>query len=408
MDVQKTISRACVELLRKNPFYGHVIAQFPKIFTDKIETMAVGKDDPNGLLICMYINPEYVEKLYQDFSKEKAFFHIVEVVKHETLHVVFAHILMRKPNKKALEMSCEMSVNSYVDKGKLVHKGVYASDFGFEERLGVEEYYKLLDKQDKDKDSSSKNKSSNSGKGKKEAPGEILDSHATWETVKEEDKRSEIFLKDIVRKAKEAAVKSNSYGNLPAGVIEAVDGFLEEQEEKVPWQTVLKDFVASASDTILEYTNKRVSKRFGTRPGMKKEDTLKLAIGIDTSGSIDSKILEMFFSELHWISKANTEITVFECDCKIGREYPFREFDGSNVTGRGGTDLEPVIKEASDRRFDALIYFTDACAPRIETDYNIPVLFVISGWTFVKSREDLPYPAQFVFFVKEDREVEVW
>ena len=66
MDVQKTISRACVELLKKNPFYGHIITQFPKILTNRIPTLAVGKSDSEGLLINLYINPEYVEKLYQD------------------------------------------------------------------------------------------------------------------------------------------------------------------------------------------------------------------------------------------------------------------------------------------------------------------------------------------------------
>lgn len=405
MDVQKTISRACVELLKKNPFYGHIITQFPKILTNRIPTLAVGKSDSEGLLVNLYINPEYVEKLYHDFPKEKAFYHLVEVVKHETLHVVFSHLMLKKPNKQALNIACELSVNSYVDKQALVQKGIYASDFGFKERLGVEEYYKLLDTE---KQKESDEKETTDGNGEDKTPGEMLDSHSTWEAINSDDVKTEVFLKDVIMKAKEATIKTGGWGSLPGEIIDAIDTLLEIQEEKIPWQVVLKDFIASASDSVLDYTNKRISKRFGTRPGTKKEDSLKLAIGIDTSGSIDNKTLEMFFAELQWIAKSNSEITVFECDCTIGREYPFRAFDGSGITGRGGTDLEPVIKEASDRRFDALIYFTDGEAPAISIDYNIPVLFVISGWTYHRDRSTLSYPAQVVFHVLENGEVEIW
>ncbi|MBO4631032.1 MAG: hypothetical protein J5858_03830 [Lentisphaeria bacterium] len=58
---------------------------------------------------------------------------------------------------------------------------------------------------------------------------------------------------------------------------------------------------------------------------------------------------------------------------KFNGNTPFRVFDGS-VKGRGGTDLEPVFKEASERHFDALIYFTDAFAPKVKENYSIPVL----------------------------------
>ena len=98
----------------------------------------------------------------------------------------------------------------------------------------------------------------------------------------------------------------------------------------------------------------------------------------------------MFFKELYWISKTNSIITIFEADAKIQREYPFREWDGISVKGRGGTDLEPILKEVSDRKFDALIYFTDMEAPPIETDYNIPIMWVINN-SYHKTRETMPY-----------------
>lgn len=402
MDIQKTIARACVELLKGNPFYGHVIAQFPKILTETIPTMAIGKTNKDGLLFNLYVNPKYIEALYSQYPKDKAFNHIVEVIKHETLHAVFKHPFLDKPNRDALTLACEIEVNSYVNKDNLIQKGLYASQYGFSERLGVEEYYKLLNNNKNDlNDKKQTHQNSNS-------QGSQLDSHDTWKAIVG-DGRSEILLKDIVRKAKDTTVQTNQWGRVPGEIAALIDDLLEIKETKVPWQVVLKNFIASSSETILDYTNKRISKRFGTRPGTKKENTLKLAIGIDTSGSIDNNTLEMFFSEIHWIAKNNAEIIVFECDCAIGREYPFKAFDGKNITGRGGTDLEPVIKEASDRHFDALIYFTDGYAPKIATDYNIPVMFVLSGgYGHITNIKDLPYPAQIVFEVQRNGEVKYW
>ena len=118
----------------------------------------------------------------------------------------------------------------------------------------------------------------------------------------------------------------------------------------------------------------------------------------DTSASIDQDSLKMFFSEIQWIAKGNSNVTVFECDAQIQREYSFREFDGS-VKGRGGTDLEPVFKEASERHFDALIYFTDAFAPKVKENYSIPVLLVVNNSYFNGQKEAIPYPADIVFQV---------
>ena len=73
-------------------------------------------------------------------------------------------------------------------------------------------------------------------------------------------------------------------------------------------EVVLKDFIASSSENVLDYTMKRKSKRYDTRPGTKKDDVLNVAIGIDTSGSIDEEMLKMFFNELRWIDKSCTTI----------------------------------------------------------------------------------------------------
>ena len=398
MDVERIIRNAIVDVLNKDPFYGHIVCQFPKVFTDSIPTLAVGKSDKDGLLVNLYVNPSYVEDVYSRVGKEQAFDHLTEVIKHEILHVVFRHLFLDKPDKQRQQIATELAVNSFLNRSKLVDKGIFPEDYKLKDRLGFDVYYNSLP------DMKNKPELSKNNTGKK---GEPLDSHDLWKNIAN-DEQTEMILKDIVRKAYDTVKSTNQWGNTPAEVLEAVQKQLEPKENKVPWQVVLREFIASSSETILNYTNKKTSKRYGTRPGTKKEDTLNLAIGIDTSGSVDLRTIEMFFSEIHWIAKNNVKITVFECDCAIHREYPFRCWDKNSVSGRGGTDLEPVFKEISSRKFDALIYFTDAEAPTIKTNYNIPTMFVIGGRSYHTSRKTLPYPADIVFRVHENGEVESW
>ena len=214
------------------------------------------------------------------------------------------------------------------------------------------------------------------------------------------------MVKDILRKAKDTCNTLDSWGNMPSELREMIDQATAVQEQKVDWQTILRSFLSSSAETALDYTNRRPSRRYGTRPGTRKEEELRVAIGIDTSGSIDGYSLAMFFSELYWIHRQGAQITVFECDCQIGREYDFRDLDLSSITGGGGTDLEPVFREASDRGFDALIYFTDGYAPKIQENYNIPTILVLPEDS-VHRREDLPVESDFVFHVRKTGEVDV-
>lgn len=390
MNVERIIRNVIVAILREQPFYGHIISQLPKVYTNKIPTLAVGKASSEGLLINLYINPDYVEQIYSQTSREQAFNHFVEVVKHEILHIVFQHLYIKKPDTERQKIAMELSVNSYINTQNLVCKGIYPEDYNFPSKLGFEEYYKLLPQSPL-------------------APEEnqYLDSHDLWNNLDEKES-SKLLLKDIIKKAAEAAQNTSQWGNLPSEIREQIGSFLEQKEEMIPWQTVLKNFVSSSSESILGYTNKRISRRYKTRPGTFKEETLNLAIGIDTSGSVDLRTIETFFNELYWISRNNVEITVFECDCKIRKEYPFKHWQGNEISGRGGTDLEPVFKEAAKRRFDALIYFTDGEAPTITTDYNIPTVFVISGRSYHKNRETLPYKADIVFRAYNESNIEIW
>jgi predicted metal-dependent peptidase len=87
-------------------------------------------------------------------------------------------------------------------------------------------------------------------------------------------------------------------------------------------------------------------------------------------------LLATFFSEIRWIWRNGATITIYECDCQIHRVYPYKGKFLGEVTGRGGTDLNPVLEE-TEGKHDALIYFTDFYAPPLVRRFRIPTLWVL-------------------------------
>ena len=59
-----------------------------------------------------------------------------------------------------------------------------------------------------------------------------------------------------------------------------------------------------------------------------------------------------------------------------------------DVSGRGGTDLEPVLSEV-EGKYDALVYFTDFQAPVVSRKYNISTLWVLTSDV---NPSEYPYP----------------
>jgi predicted metal-dependent peptidase len=231
----------------------------------------------------------------------------------------------------------------------------------------------------------------------------MIDSHDMWDSVAG-DEITNGMIKDIIRQANETCKQMNSWGNLPGEIKDAIENAYAIEREIVPWEVVLKNFVASSSENILDYTMKRKSKRYDTRPGTKKDDVLSVAIGIDTSGSIDNEMLGVFFNELRWIDKTGTKMTVFEWDTQVNREYDFHEFDGT-VSGRGGTDPTDFLETVSERKFDCVIIFTDLYFSNIEKDYNMPMLWICDrgGYSFGNDY-DFPVKEGIIMKVNDERD----
>lgn len=396
-DIQKTLIRAIVDVSRDKVFYGHIIQQFQRIHVKPshfIKTAAVGRV-PGSQFIKLYLCDSYfvnlVEgeiekavnqrgrnpKIQAESEGERAGWnYILGAMEHEIMHVALGHIWMRFDDEQRGNYALDCVVNSYLSEDCLHESWIHPSRYGLPTKKSAIWYYKQLENNEQYKQDAQNDQS-----------GMIDPSmmHQLWEDVKDDIMAKE-FVKDIIRKSKDLC--SGSYGNIPGDIMDMVDDFLKKKKPMMPWNQVLRMFVAMATDSILDYTQKRISKRFGTRPGTRKGDVLDLAVIIDTSGSMSLKHIGLLWSEVFWIWRSGAKVTVYECDTKVHKPIKYRGKWNGEVHGRGGTYFDLALAEVEKNRHDAAIYFTDGFAPKVERRYRLPVLFVL---TTDLPPEDYPY-----------------
>ena len=159
------------------------------------------------------------------------------------------------------------------------------------------------------------------------------------------------------------------------------------QPPKLTWQQILKRYVGTISADKRK-TRTRLNRRQPDRfdlSGRMDEKVLKIIVAIDTSASVDDKMISGIMNEIFGIlAKRKHEITVLECDSQVQRVYRVSKPSElqKKVAGRGGTAFAPAIEYINSDRYyrDALmIYFTDGFGenriPKPRTYRNIWVVF---------------------------------
>ena len=370
LSIPHEIVKGVVDLARHKEFYGHIIQQLERVFVGDdhtVQTAAVGRI-PGDRFIKLYLSRKFFDKLYEEHGKEKGWIYMLGVLEHEICHIIAGHLFLKFQDHTRANVAFDLVVNSWIPNDTLPGNFVTPEQYGFDKNKSALWYYSHLQGNKKYQEQCASGAFGIGG-----ILSHIMSSHKMWSDLKD-DLVAKEFAKDIIRKAKELCNKH--YGDIPGGVLEQVEDLLKTEKAIVPWSKVLRMFVSSCTESVLDYTVKRISRRFGTRPGTRKGDVLNIAVAVDTSGSISPQMLKTFFNEIRWIWKNGAIITVYEADCSVCAVYPFKgKFDGK-VHGRGGTDLEPVLK-AVEGKYDALIYFTDFYAPPVEHRYRIPTLWVL-------------------------------
>ena len=211
--------------------------------------------------------------------------------------------------------------------------------------------------------------------------GELTDHN--WE-VGDDAEDAQAVVREFVNAAVDM-MNEESRGLMPAHFMSQVE--LINKPPVLSWQAILKKYVGTISANKRKTRmrlNRRQPERFDLS-GRVDDKVLKIAVAIDTSGSVDDHMIAQIFNEIFAIlAKRKHEITVIECDAQVQRVYRAQNAGEiqKKVAGRGGTCFSPVIEYVNNDKYfrDALlIYFTDGFGereiPKPKTYRNLWVVF---------------------------------
>ena len=388
-DINDEISRCIIGMLISEPFYAHFLSGIVRNVTTEIPTAAVGL---NNTKVTLYINENFFLNELTTFSSR------VAVIKHETLHLLLKHLFRLDLNKydpKVFNIAADLVVNQLIGKWKLPKNAVTLSSFPdlkLAKDESVEWYYKKIHdlkiKLEKSKDNNSSNSKKNtfpheSAKKLEEILRKGTHSdHSRWGVSKDNIKseNAETELDRLIVQTKDR-ISKEQFDLLPQEIKNLINLYIDKRNPKINWKRALKIFSSSSRRTRIKFTNKRISKRYGTRPGIRVQRNQKIAVGLDTSGSISNDELILFFNEIHAMWRNGAEIEVIECDDKVQNVYNYNGKFPKFVTGQGGTDFTPVFQHINKERntiYDGCIYLTDGYAGEPKIKPRCKVFWVIT------------------------------
>ena len=343
-------------MLLKEPFYAHFLSGIIRVITDDIPTAAVGFKSGK---IALFINENFFLKELRSENER------VAVIKHETLHIIFKNLFRMQGNnydRKLYNIAADLVINQLISPWKLPESAVTLSTFpelSLPENKTTEWYYKKL-KNPENQSQELKNKIQDLSDKTSHSD------HSKWgENNERVGSTTETELDRMILQAKDRTPVKD-YGSIPSGIKSIIENIIEKRKPQIDWKRALRLFSSSSRKTRVYHSMKRISKRYGTRPGIKIKRHQKLAVALDTSGSIKQEDFSNFFSEIHSMWKYGAEIDVLECDAEVQRKYSYRGKTPKFVQGGGGTSFDPVFKNLKSNRFvryDGCIYLTDGYAP---------------------------------------------
>jgi predicted metal-dependent peptidase len=167
---------------------------------------------------------------------------------------------------------------------------------------------------------------------------------------------------------------------------------------KTPWERILRDFLFRHARREHRPDPSRPTRRWlalesdlRQREGVdlpfeyatRAARTGRIALAVDTSGSIDEGLLRRFAAEIAAVlEKTESLIRLIVCDADVHQVQDLSGREGAKLLrgfkfrGGGGTDFRPAIAEAAAWKPDLLIYLTDL-EGKAGAEPTFPVLWAV-------------------------------
>ena len=328
------------------------------------------------------------------------------VVLHENLHKAFRHLFIWRKlydeQHRLANAACDYVINLMIVKcdpqeqvvsmprknGKLY--GLFDKRF---DKMNAKQVFDIL-----------KQEQQQSG-GEGEGEGEGEDGHGgfddhDWdgaqEMSQEQIKELEKEVDQALRQGQIAHQKVNGTG--AGGMGRELGDLLEPQ---IDWREVLREFVKSICSAKDASSWRRVNRRYLSgdvyMPTLIGEKVGRIAIGIDTSGSIGGRELNRFLSEVKSIAEDVHPqfVDLIYWDSKVAAHEEYDENSVANIvsstkpTGGGGTDPTAMMRYLKEKGItpECIVMLTDGYISDWGGEWNAPVL-----WTICNGASDVFAP----------------
>ena len=346
------------------------------------------------------------------------------LVLHENLHVALKQVAfgvsMFKENQKMANLAADFVVNDIIENIKGTVSGsqerivelpdgaVYDAMF---HNWSMREVYNYLKQHAKPNPNKGKGKPNPQGGQGNEPQGGGTgdkDDGNDWDTVEVNGKTYDISQQDEhdfekllegmsheqVKEINDSIDRALREGGMLAGRMGAKlpRSITDLLEPKIDWREALRDFVTSTVKGKDEFTWRRMNKRHMANdiylPSVENETIGEVIVAIDTSGSIGSKELTEFATELASICEVcePEKVRVLWWDTQVHGEQVF-EGDYQNIAGLlkplggGGTHVGCVSEYIKKENLQAecVIVFTDGYVEHdIKWEISSPTLWMIT------------------------------
>ena len=365
MTTDERIHKSITKLLLEQPFWGALALKLNIRREDAVDTM--GTDGTR-----LYYNQKFVDNLTDP--------ELMGTLAHELQHLVLGHP-WREGNRHHIRwnIACDESFNWLLKKFGFTLPKDTLDDPKYHGMSAEEIYAKLL------------NDPNYAGL---EALEKMMSGQTTFDKgAGSGSKKGDMTAVDWQIAAQQAAAMAKAAGNLPGDLERLLDALTQP---KVDWVSVLRRFVdenIQPSNYSWTRPNRRYMAEGTYLPGIIKENTPRIGIGVDTSGSISNKLLQQFAAELEGImADVMPEcLDVVYCDTAVRGNDIFEYGSGpvkfTPYPGGGGTVFQPVFDHFKDKPPACLIYFTDMDSSDTPEEPPYPTLFVAPAG----SRRNAPF-----------------
>ena len=320
-----------------------------------------------------------IDKVYgREFCSKLTDAEFRGLIMHENLHVALKHMsrfkALFKDDAELVNASADYVVNdiimSFEDKEHchLPEGGLYDAKY---HNWSVNQVIRDLKKQQEEGKQPNLETLDDHGFGDSEGSGEggqgdgdSQDAHGKPKPMTGEEQKA--FDKEVDKALREGKLIAGRFGNKTP---RAIDDTLAP---RIDWKAVLKDFVMSVTKGAEEYTWRRFNKRYLADdiylPSTENDTVGELVVAIDTSGSIGSRELNSFASEVASICETCTpdKVRILWWDTQVHGEQIFTS-DYQDIVkllkpqGGGGTEAQCIADYINEKKINAegVIVFTD-------------------------------------------------